>query len=237
MGAVEGRGEGPLVGLAFDPEPRGPVVAAGDDLALAGRVGGEAHVPDRRRVARQGRAAAPVVAVVAPELDRVVVGARREEIVVPERGALVEAHGLDVAAVAVQNAQQLKGLVVSEFPEPHRLVAAARRQQRCRRVPRGALHFVLVALQRRDDLPLQRPVPALVVRRVVVPPPDLGVDQILRGRSLKEHPFLGVVARSDEGRPHPARASFARPVPCRAVVSPLFGRGQVWTFNSRSKAR
>jgi len=113
--------------------------------------------PDGGLVPLERRHTDPVVPVLCPQLDGVVIAARHERVL----GGVPLDH-LDVLRVLLQHGGALKVVVGLDLPHPHALVAPARGQQRARGGPCHALDLVLVALQVGQQLVLAR-------ARVVLP--------------------------------------------------------------------
>ena len=134
---------------------RHPAVAPSRAIAIRTRARLERRAPDRAAVPalvlRQDAGAAPVVAVgvLLPHADVVVVGHRHQHVL-----GRVPRHLLHVLRVPVQHRHALEVEPGLDLPDPHRLVAAARRQQRPARRPRARLDLVLVTLHHGDALPV-----------------------------------------------------------------------------------
>ncbi|GMF44838.1 unnamed protein product [Phytophthora fragariaefolia] len=107
----------------------------------------ERHAPHRGRVSRERLLAEPVVVVLGPDADSVVVAGRHEQVL---RG--VPGDELDVLRVAVQHGDALEVGVGVGLPDPDALVSAAGGQIGSGRAPGHALDLALVALEARDDL-------------------------------------------------------------------------------------
>mmetsp|Transcript_3892 Transcript_3892/g.9747 ORF Transcript_3892/g.9747 Transcript_3892/m.9747 type:complete len:211 (+) Transcript_3892:262-894(+) len=153
---------------SFGPDPYTQIRAAGHDAPRAAGSGAERRVPDGGSVTLERASTAPVVSIITPDPQRIIIGARHEQIIFGQRGTRVEIYGFHIPFMTVQHSQQFEGLVVHELPEPHALVPRARREQRRGRVPRAAFHLVLMPFERRQNLPgvvLARP-PPHAARRV-----------------------------------------------------------------------
>ena len=137
----------PVVRAGGHPEVAGGVVSARARL--------ERRAPDRAAVPpllfRDDSRAAPVVAVgiLLPDANVVVVGHRHQHVL-----GWVPFDLLHVLRVPVQHRDALEVEPGLAFPDPHRLVASARRQQRPARRKRARLDLVLVPLHDGDALPV-----------------------------------------------------------------------------------
>ncbi|GMF22761.1 unnamed protein product [Phytophthora lilii] len=107
----------------------------------------ERDPPHRRRVSRQRLLAVPVILILRPDADSVVVAGRHEQIF-----GRVPGHELDVLRVSVQHGDALEVGVGVGLPDPDALVATARGQVGSRGAPGHALDLALVSFKTGDDL-------------------------------------------------------------------------------------
>lgn len=115
-------------------------------------------------------------------------------------------YPFDVLCMGIQNRGTLILVIFRHLPHPHRLVAAARRQQIAGAGPRDTFHLILV--------PLERGI-ALKLARLLVPdgdrPVEAGGRQELAAGRPRHGPNGTLVGLGEHGLVRPLAARFFHP--------------------------